>query len=146
MNNAFEPEFSSKDLDLLGKCLARLDSMLERWEKEPTDDAVRDSVVKRFELTYELAVKTLLRYLLWNEPSAAKIANYDFQDLIRRGDQVGILQTGWPEWKKYRLARNKTVHTYREEIAIEVALEARDFAKEAHILLQNLKQRTKADA
>ncbi len=141
-----ELEFSRKDLDLLGKCLSRLDLMLERAEREPDDEAVRDSVVKRFEIAYELAVKTLQRYLLWSAVSSPKIAGYDFQDLIRKGDQAGLLRTGWPEWKRYREARNKTVHTYREEIAIEVAAGARDFAQEAHVLLHNLKERMDADA
>jgi hypothetical protein len=95
-----EQEFSSKDLDLLGRCLTRLDDMLARSEKEPDDDAVRDSVIKRFELTYELAIKALLRYLIWAAPSSTKIAYYDFQDLIRKADQSGLLRTGWPEWKK----------------------------------------------
>jgi nucleotidyltransferase substrate binding protein (TIGR01987 family) len=138
MSADMQPEFSRKDLDLLRRCLERLDAMLERWKREPEDEAVRDSVIKRFELTYELAVKTLLRYLLWTAASSEKIAGFDFQDLIRKGDQAGVLRKGWPEWKSYREARNRTVHTYREEVAIEVATNARDFAQEARVLLENL--------
>lgn len=146
MTTDMEREFSRNDIELFGRCLSRLDEMLERSAQEPSDEAVRDSVVKRFEITYELAVKTLLRYLLWTAASTPKIAGYDFQDLIRKGDQAGLLRTGWPEWKSYREARNKTAHTYREEIAIEVARGARDFAQEAHVLLDNLTRRMDPDA
>jgi nucleotidyltransferase substrate binding protein (TIGR01987 family) len=146
MRDIMGGEFSRKDLELLSRCLARLDAMLERADKEPDDEAVRDSVIKRFELTYELAVKTLLRYLLCTAPSSDKIAGYDFPDLIRKGDQAGLLRTGWPEWKSYREARNKTVHTYREEIAVEVASGARDFAQEVRVLLGNLGGRIDIDA
>jgi nucleotidyltransferase substrate binding protein (TIGR01987 family) len=141
-----EREFTRKDLELFARCLSRLDVMLERAQREPEDEAVRDSVVKRFEITYELAVKTLLHYLVWTAESSVKITGYDFQDLIRKGDQAGVLRTGWPGWKKYREARNRTVHTYREEVAIAVAAGAVDFAEEAHVLLDKLTERMEADA
>ena len=146
MSAAMEREFSRKDLDLLLRCLDRLDAMLERWQREPEDEAVRDSVIKRFELTYELTVQTLFRYLLSTAASSTKIASYDFQDLIRKGDQAGVLRSGWPEWKSYREARNRTVHTYREDVAIEVAANARDFALEARVLLEKLTGRLDTDA
>ena len=134
-------DFTRKDLAALGSCLARFDSILERSAREPDDDAVRDSVVKRFELTYELSVKALLRYLVSTAASSAKISGYDFQDLIRKGDQAGLLRTGWPEWKRYREARNRTVHTYVEVVAIQVAKDAREFAQEARVLFDNLKKK-----
>lgn len=146
MSHDTEREFSRKDLDLLSKCLAHLDAMLERSKREPDDEAVRESVVKRFEITYELAVQTLLRYPASTAASSIKINGYDFQDLIRKGDQAGLLRTGWPEWKRYREARNKTVHTYREEIAIEVATGARDFAEETRVLFNHLSKRVESDA
>jgi nucleotidyltransferase substrate binding protein (TIGR01987 family) len=141
-----EGEFTQGNLDLFRQCLTRLDQMLERAQREPNDEAVRDSVVKRFEMTYELAVKTLLHFMVWNDSSSVKLMGYDFQDLIRKGDQAGLLRTGWPGWRKYREARNRTVHTYREEIAIAVAAGAVDFAQEAHVLLERLSERMEADA
>ena len=138
--------FEQKDLIAFERCLTRFDEMLARWQREPADDAVRDSVVKRFELTYELSVQALLRYLASTAASETKITGYDFQDLIRKGDQAGLLRTGWPEWRHYRESRNRTVHTYREEVAIQIAEAARDFAQEARVLFGNLKKRLDADA
>lgn len=137
--------FERKDLIAFERCLTRLDEMLARWHREPADDAVRDSVVKRFELTYELSVQALLRYLASTAASEVRITSYDFQDLIRKGDQVGLLRTGWPEWRRYRESRNRTVHTYREEVAMQIASAARDFAQEARVLFNNLKHRMDAD-
>ncbi len=146
MISPLDETFSPKDLNLLGRCLDRLDDMLQRAEKEPEDEAVRDSVIKRFELAYELAHRTLIKLLVARAPSAERITGYDFQDLIRKGDQQRLLRTGWPEWKRFREARNRTVHTYREEIAIEVAADAREFALEGRALFNNLSQRMQADA
>jgi nucleotidyltransferase substrate binding protein (TIGR01987 family) len=139
-------DFTRKDLIAFGQCLARLEEMLARWSREPDDDAVRDSVVKRFELTYELSVQALLRYMASTSASTTKIAGYDFQDLIRKGDQAGLLRTGWPEWRQYREARNRTVPTYREQVAIQIAERARDFAQESRVLFDNLKKRMDTDA
>jgi nucleotidyltransferase substrate binding protein (TIGR01987 family) len=138
--------FTRKEIVALEQCLTRLDQMIARWSQEPDDDAVRDSVIKRFELTYELSFQALLRYLTSTAPSTAKISAYDFQDVIRKGDQAGLLRTGWPEWRQYREARNRTVHTYREKVAIEIAGRARDFAEEARVLVDNLNKRMDANA
>ena len=146
MTSATGEAFSPKDLDLFGRCLDRLDDMLQRAKNEPEDEAVRDSVIKRFELAYELAHRTLTKFLVATAPSAERITGYDFQDLIRKGDQQRLLRTGWPEWKRFREARNRTVHTYREEIAIEVAADAREFALEGRVLFNNISQRMQADA
>lgn len=137
--------FEQKDLLAFERCLNRLDEMLERWHREPDDEAVRDSVVKRFELTYELSIQALLRFLASRAASESRITGYEFQDLIRKGDQAGLLRTGWPEWRRYRESRNRTVHTYREEIAVQIAEAARDFAQEARVLFNNLSKRMEAD-
>ncbi len=138
-----ENQFSSGDLLALQSCLRDLDTLLERFDKEPSDLAVRYSVVKTFELTYEMAVKTLYKYLLYSSMSAAAIEAYEFQDVIRQGDQDGLLRSGWPAWKIYRENRNRTAHTYREEVALAVISGLRDFSDESHVLLDNLTRRVK---
>jgi nucleotidyltransferase substrate binding protein (TIGR01987 family) len=141
-----EAPFSSKDLQIFGQCLSRLEEMLLRATREPDDEAVRESVIKRFELTYELAFSTLLKYLNLIEASSDKVLGYDFQNVIPKGDQYHLLRTGWPEWKAYRANRNRTVDMYREDVAKEVAAGARDFANEARVLFENLSKRLTQDA
>jgi nucleotidyltransferase substrate binding protein (TIGR01987 family) len=134
-------EFSSRDLYGLECCLRDLDLLIERWKKEPADLAVRYSVIKAFELTYQMAVKTLTKYLMENSRRADEVDGFDFQDVIRLADQDGLLQNGWPKWKFYREKRNLAAHVYREDIAVAVSAILSDFSGEAHALLGNLHRR-----
>ena len=137
-------EFSARDLYGFQCCLRDFDLLIERWKKEPTDLAVRYSVIKAFELTYEMAVKTLTKYLKQDSVRASEVANFDFQDVIRLADQASLLQNGWPKWKFYRENRNRTTHVYREDIAAAVAATLPDFSAEAHVLLANLSRRVES--
>lgn len=107
----------------------------------PDDLFILDSVVKRFELTYELAVRSLRRYLLDYSPSPTEIESFTFQEFTPQGDELGLLAHKWPEWKLYREARNETSHSYREGKARELAADAEIFLAEAQHLLDNLKRR-----
>jgi len=120
----------------------RLREALAAHAAAPADLFILDSVVKRFELTYELAVRSLRRYLLDYSASSTEVESLTFQEMIRRGDELGLLANNWPEWKQYRDARNETAHSYREEKAREIAVEAQVFLAEAEHLLDNLRRRT----
>jgi hypothetical protein len=76
-------EFSSRDLYGFQCCVRDFDLLLERWKREPSDLAVRYSVVKAFELTFQMAVKTLIKYLEATSRRGDEVANFDFQDVIR---------------------------------------------------------------
>jgi nucleotidyltransferase substrate binding protein (TIGR01987 family) len=134
-------EFSSRDLYGLQCCLRDFDLLMERWKLEPSDLAVRYSVIKAFELTYEVALKTLTKYLMERSIRASEVAGLDFQDVIRLADQEGIMQSGWPKWKFYRQNRNRTAHMYRAETAAAVTAMLPDFLADAHALLLNLSGR-----
>lgn len=59
----------------------------------------RNSVIQCFEFTYELSHKMLKRYL---EATAANPEEIDFstlQNLIRIGNEKGLLRSGWPAWE-----------------------------------------------
>ena len=62
-----------------------------------------------------------------------------FADIIRSGNEQGLLLGTWPDWKRYRDMRAKTSHTYNEDIAIEVVTGIPSFLAEAHHLLATLK-------
>jgi len=136
-------EFSSRDLYGLECCLRDFDLLMKQWKTNPGDLAVRYSVVKAFELTFQMAVKTLNKYLMANSARADEVATFDFQDMVRLADTEGLLQEGWPKWKFYRENRNRAAHMYREEIAAAVTEILPEFLAEAHTLLANLKRRTK---
>jgi nucleotidyltransferase substrate binding protein (TIGR01987 family) len=129
------------DIAPFGRALGQLVSGLAALDARSSDTLIRDGVIQRFEFTYELAVRTLRRYLLSTALSPTAVQDLDFQDLIRRADEEGLLRTGWPEWKAFRKARTDTTHTYNEERAVEVLAEVREFAMEAQVLFDNLSRR-----
>ena len=52
------------DISALENAENRLNEMLARYKKEANDEAVRDSVIQRFEFTYSIALKTLRKYFI----------------------------------------------------------------------------------
>lgn len=129
------------DLTPFHNALARLTEGLARYETDTTDTQIRDGLIQRFEFTYEVSHKMLKRYL---EMASATPEDYDsiaFQDLIRTGNEQGLLLGDWSCWKKYRDMRSKTSHTYAEAIALEVVAQIPAFLEEAAYLRDQLQAR-----
>ena len=136
-----EETFDKGDLYGLTVCLRDLDEMLSRAEEAKTDKAVAYATVKAFELTYELAITTMRKYLIQKTTRSDEAREYDLVDLIRLADQVGLLRSGWPTWKQYRSDRGRTVHTYNQRVALAITANLQAFSQEVHVLLQNLNRR-----
>lgn len=128
------------DLSSLEKALYSLDASLKEYKKNH-NDFIRDSCIQRFEYCYELSTKMIKRFLELTSPAADVIDELSFPDLIRKGSEVGLLQTEWPNWKKYRDARNTTSHAYNEIKATEVMAVIPNFFHESQFLLSQLKKR-----
>lgn len=104
-------------------------------------EQLRNSVIKCFEFTYELSWKMLKRYL---EDTAAHPEEIDvstFQNLIRIGNEKGLLRSDWLRWKTYRQARTNSSHAYDSDKAEAVYEIAPDFLEEARYLYQQLIER-----
>ena len=138
-------DFDAGDLYGLQVCLRDLEEMLARPEEAKKDKAVRYALIKTFELTFEMAVKTLRKYLIANSVKSEEAATFEFRDLIRLADQGGLLLTGWPEWNEYRKNRGRTVHTYGDEVALQITAQLPRFAEEVGVLLRNLEMRLAQD-
>lgn len=129
------------DLTPLANAVQRLNEGFVRYQQDTTDTQIRDGLIQRFEFTYEISHKMLKRYL---ESASATPAEYDdmpFADIVRSGNEQGLLLGNWPEWKTYREMRSKTSHTYDEEVAIEVVESIPAFLEEARYLLAKLQER-----
>ncbi|MCR2745191.1 nucleotidyltransferase substrate binding protein [Limnobacter parvus] len=131
------------DLSSLQNAVLRLDEGIQRYRQDISDTQIRDGLIQRFEFTYELSHKMLKRFLESTSPSPAEIDALAFQDLIRTGNEQGLLLSDWTVWKKYREMRSKTSHTYDESIALQVVAEIPAFLHEAQYLLQQLLPRNK---
>lgn len=112
---------------------------LEKALALPKDDIVRDSVVKRFEYSYELAWKLLQRALEEDLGSTA-VDGLPRRELFRIGAEKQIIADVVP-WFEYHRLRNLSSHTYNEEIAEEMYKAAGRFAVDARLLLRNLEAR-----
>ena len=103
------------DFSPLGRAAERLREALAARDAHPSDDFIRDSVVQRFEFSYELAHVLLKRYLEASSASADEIDAMSFPALIRVGSERGLLRSGWERWFDFRKARNSTSHAYRRD-------------------------------
>lgn len=129
------------DIRSFEKAIDRLQEGLARYRQDTADTQIRDGLIQRFEFTYELGHKMLKRYL---EATSASPEQYDampFQDLIRSGNEQGLLLGDWPRWRTFREMRSKTSHTYNEEVACTVVEGIPDFLREAVYLRDQLRAR-----
>ena len=128
------------DLTPLEKAITRLSEGLSRYQQDITGSQIRDGLIQRFAFTYEISHKMLKRFLEATSANPAEFDDMSFQDLIRSGNERGLLLGSWPDWKKYRDMRAKTSHTYDEDVALEVVAGIPAMLEEAQYLLSKLKE------
>lgn len=129
------------DIRPLENAIARLEEGLARYRQDTSDTQIRDGLIQRFEFTYEMAHKTLKRYLESVSPTPGQYDALPFADLIRSSNEQGLLLGDWPKWRTYREMRGKTSHTYDEAIAVEVVAGLPAFVAEATYLRDQLRKR-----
>ena len=115
------------------QALQRLDEVLAL----PEDDIVRDSLIKRFEFSFEAGWKAAYRWLRARGVDVDEGAYEVIPEAFKRR-----LLTDQQAWGEMRKARNRTAHTYDEAVARMVAGFAR--AQGAALLadlLRTLKER-----
>ena len=118
----------------------KLKEMLLRYEKESDDEAVRDSVIQRFEFAYSIALKTLRKYFIERAFVLEEVNQMSFNEMIRTASQLNLLVSNLEKWTVYREMRNMTSHTYDEEIALQVLSIIPDFSKEISFMITRLKE------
>ena len=129
------------DLSPLDRAIDRLNEGLVRYQQDISDTQIRDGLIKRFEFSYEISHKMLKRYLEFASPTPEQYEEMMFQDLIRSGNEQGLLLGSWPDWKRYRSMRSKTSHTLDEDVALEVVGGIPTFLEEARYLRDQIKAR-----
>jgi nucleotidyltransferase substrate binding protein (TIGR01987 family) len=90
--------------------------------KEPKNVANRDSAIKRFELTFELAWKLLKKYL-----AGKNIVCRSPRDCFEKAFREGIIPDN-PLWVQMIEDRNLSIHTYNEKLADEIYNRLNDYA------------------
>ncbi len=123
------------------RAIQRLEEGLTRYELDISDAQIRDGLIQRFEFTYEQAHKILKRYLEFASANPAQFDSMIFQDIIRTGNEQGLLLGEWVDWRRYREMRSKTSHAYNEDAALKVVEVIPRFLKEVVYLYQKLEER-----
>jgi nucleotidyltransferase substrate binding protein (TIGR01987 family) len=132
----------SNELDLtpLANAVERLAEGLAEYQANPSHTLIRDGLVQRFEFTYEISHKMLKRHLSLVLASPAEFDAMPIGNLIRTGNEHGLLLGNWTDWKRYREMRGKTSHTYDEGIALQVVEGIPGFLAEVRYLLKQLQR------
>ena len=129
------------DISSFVNAVRRLREGLVRYERDATDEQIRDGLIQRFEFTYELSHKVLRRFLKEIAASPDEIDRLPFADLIRTGSAQGLLRGDWPAWRGFREMRARTSHTYDTKVAVQVASAIPAFLEEAEHLYAELQRR-----
>jgi len=102
---------------------------------------LRAGAIQAFEFTYELAIKTLKRFLQATEADPGAVDAMSFNELIRRGWEAGLLSAELVDWKGFRRDRGTTSHAYDEAKAKVVFDAIPAFLAEARFLLATITDR-----
>ncbi|MDR0336954.1 MAG: nucleotidyltransferase substrate binding protein, partial [Planctomycetaceae bacterium] len=79
------------DLSSFENALLSLQESWEAFQGDTSNRFIRDSVIQRFEYTYELAHKMLKRFLSASEFNGQNIKEMFFADVIRLALSKGLL-------------------------------------------------------
>jgi len=135
------------DLSAYENAINQLEDSLIQYQSEIVQQSpqlqphMRAGAIQAFEFTYELAHKTLKRYLEATEPSGEVIDAMDFETLIRTGNERNLLLSDVAAWRNYRAKQGTTSHSYNETKAEMVFETLPIFLKEAQHLLKVLKEK-----
>jgi len=99
------------DITSFANAVRRLREGLVRYERDATDEQIRDGLIQRFEFTYELSHKVLRRFLKEIAASPDEIDRLPFAVLIRTGSAQGLLRGDWTAWRGFREMCARTRHT-----------------------------------
>jgi nucleotidyltransferase substrate binding protein (TIGR01987 family) len=136
------------DLSSLQNAIHQLDKSLKYANSPAAEqdgelfEQLRNSVIQCFEFTYELSHKMLRRYLEVTAASPDEIDFSTFQNLIRTGNERGLLRSDWLRWRVYRQARTDSSHAYDLYKAEAVYAVAPDFLDEARYHYEQLMARS----
>ena len=126
------------DLTSFEKALSSLKAIVKRYNLEGDID-LRDAVIQRFEYTYSISLKSIMRFIDFQTDKSQSIMT--FNEIIRTANQYGLLKSNLIAWDNFRKARNMTSHTYDEETANKVIDVIPSFIVEVDFLLNELKNK-----
>ena len=98
------------------RALARLREGVELAEQRALSDLEQQGFIQGFKSTHELAWNTLKDFMIWQ--GVGNIIGS--RDATRAAFRIGLVEDGMV-WMEMIKSRNLSSHTYREEVANEIA-------------------------
>jgi nucleotidyltransferase substrate binding protein (TIGR01987 family) len=126
------------DLTAITKAIRTFKIALDEYQKDTSNEFVRDACVQRFEYCYDLATKMISRHLSMVADNPSAIKEMSFQDKIREAYNRKLVQSSWDTWWVYRDNRNKTSHSYNLNVVLDIMQSLDDFYLELVYLLNAL--------
>lgn len=102
-------------LSYFKNAITRLSEVIEIYKQRPLNSFENDSLIKRFEFTYEMAWKLMMSYE--KENGITEIIGS--KDVVRKAFAMSLIDNG-EAWLEMIDDRNKTSHLYDEEMAVDV--------------------------
>lgn len=134
---------TSLDFSPLADALLQLDEGLRQSSDYAQNELLRDGVIQRFEYSHELALKFMRRAL--ETIFGDDVDKMAYSDVLRTAAERGLIGDVEP-WFAYRIARNKTSHTYDAAVAADVYAVILPFLVDARELLLHLHDLTDSTA
>ncbi len=134
------------DYSSLEKAITTLETAIRAYETAKEGalaeerDLMRDGVIQRFEYTFELAWKTIKRFLeMYGLERVDKLTS---RDLFRAGAEAGLIRDA-STWFDYLADRNQTSHIYDDIVAAEVYDSVKNFLPDVRYLMAQLQERVR---
>lgn len=102
-------------LQTFKNALSRLEDVVERSRHQTLNEYENDSLIKRFEFTYEMAWKLMMSYEKENGITLIRGS----KDIVRHALSLTLIENG-EAWMSMIDARNQTAHVYDNETAMDV--------------------------
>lgn len=126
------------DLTTFNTVVSRLSIALDEYQKDNSNEFVRDACIQRFKYCYDLADKFIARYLATLTANIESIQKMSFQARIRQAFTLGVVKNSWDKWREYRENRSTASHSYNKTTALAVMQSLPVFYQELLFLQQTL--------
>lgn len=113
-DSGIQPRWMER-LSVFGKALDRLSDVVQISRQHPLNEFERDSLIKRFEFSYEMAWKLMMSY----EKDNGVVQLLGSKDVVRQAVSMSLIDNG-EAWMDMIDVRNRTSHVYDEEMAVDV--------------------------
>ncbi len=102
-------------LAIFKNAIVRLSEVIEISRQRTLNSFEKDSLIKRFEFTYEMAWKLMMSY----EKENGITELLGSKDVVRKAFAMSLIDNG-EAWLEMIDDRNKTSHLYDEDMAIDM--------------------------